>query len=77
MATIFAWTGALRKRGQLDAIPALVSFADKLEAACMQTLSDGIMTRDLVALAEGPVRPTEATSEEFLKAIRVRLEKTL
>ena len=51
MATIYAWSGALRKRGELDALPDLVSFADKLEEACIDTLNDGIMTKDLAGLA--------------------------
>ena len=50
MATIYAWSGALRKRGELDALPDLVSFADKLEEACIDTLNDGIMTKTLPVL---------------------------
>ena len=77
MATIFAWSGALRKRGQLDGLDDLVDFADKLEAACLQTLNDGIMTKDLVGLVVPGTQVTSVTSLEFLKAIRERLEKAL
>ena len=77
MATIFAWSGALRKRGQLDGLDDLVDFADKLEAACLQTLNDGIMTKDLVGLVVPGTPVTSVTSLEFLKAIRERLEKAL
>ena len=73
MATIFAWTGALRKRGQLDGLPALASFADKLERASLDTIRSGIMTGDLAGLVEGE-RPVPVTSEAFLKAIRARME---
>ena len=77
MATIFAWSGALRKRGQLDGLDDLVDFADKLEAACLQTLDDGIMTKDLVGLVVPGTPVTSVNSLEFLKAIRERLEKAL
>ena len=77
MATIFAWSGALRKRGQLDGLDDLVDFADKLEAACLQTLNDGIMTKDLVGLVVPVTQVTSVNSLEFLKAIRERLEKAL
>ena len=76
MATIYAWSGALRKRGELDSLPELVNFADKLEEACIDTLNDGIMTKDLVNLAEG-VKTTAVNTSEFIKAIRQRLEKKL
>ena len=77
MATIFAWSGALRKRGQLDGLDDLVDYADKLEAACLQTLNDGIMTKDLVGLVVPGTQVTSVSSLEFLKAIRERLEKAL
>ena len=77
MATIFAWSGALRKRGQLDGLDDLVDFANKLEAACLQTLNDGIMTKDLVGLVVPSTQVTSVNSLEFLKAIRERLEKAL
>ena len=74
MATIFAWTGALRKRGELDALPELCAFADQLEQACIRTLEDGIMTKDLAHIAEaGSVQKT-VTSLAFIHAIRQRLE---
>ena len=77
MATIFAWSGALRKRGELDALPALVDYADKLEAACLQTLGDGIMTKDLTGLVDEGTPVTAVNSADFLKAIRSRLENLL
>ncbi len=76
MATIYAWTGALAKRGEKDNLPELVSFAKKLEEACIDTLNDGIMTKDLVSLAEG-IKTTAVNSIDFIKAIRERLEKKL
>ena len=76
MATIFAWSGAFRKRGELDNLPALVNYADQLEQACFDTLNEGLTTKDLVNLMEG-VTPRALTSLEFLKAIRERLEKRL
>ena len=76
MATIFAWSGALKKRGELDKLPELVKFGEALEAASLQTLNDGIMTKDLCALAEG-ITPTAVDSEGFIKAIRTRLEAKL
>ena len=76
MATIFAWTGALRKRGELDGIKTLANFADQLEAACFDTLNEGIVTKDLVNLMEG-VEPKAVNSAGFISAIRQRLEKRL
>lgn len=76
-ATIFAWTGALRKRGQLDEIPELVSFADKLEKAVLDTMGQGIMTKDLVGLVDEGFEAHAVTSEEFIAAIRRNLEKSL
>ena len=76
MATIFAWSGALRKRGELDGIDALVNFGNQLEGACFDTLNDGIATKDLVNLMEG-VEVKPANSKEFIAAIRERLEKRL
>ena len=77
IATIYAWSGALRKRGELDGLSELVDFANKLEAACIQTLDDGIMTRDLVGLVSEGYTATAVNSEEFIRAIRERLEKSL
>ena len=76
VATIFAWTGALKKRGELDGLADLVDFAQKLETACIDTLNDGIMTKDLCSLAEG-ITPTAVDSEGFIRAIRARLEEKL
>ncbi len=76
MATIFAWSGALRKRGEMDGLEKLVIFGDELEAACFDTLNAGIVTKDLVNLMEG-IEPKAVTSAEFLKAIRTRLEERL
>lgn len=77
MATIYAWTGALRKRGELDDLPELVNFADKLEEACIETLNQGIMTKDLVGLVIEGTKTKAVNSIEFIKAIRANLEKTL
>ena len=76
MATIFAWTGALRKRGEMDGIDELINFGNQLEAACLETLNDGIATKDLVNLMEG-ITPTQVNSAGFIAAIRERLEKRL
>ena len=76
IATIFAWSGAFRKRGELDKLPELVNYANQLEAACFDTLNDGLVTKDLVNLIEG-MTPTALNSLDFLKAIRTRLEKRL
>ena len=77
MATIYAWTGALRKRGELDGLCDLVDFADKLEEACIDTLNDGIMTKDLVGLVSEGYTATAVNSIGFIKAIRERLEAKL
>lgn len=74
MATIFAWTGALSKRGELDGNEALVAFAKKLEYACIAVIEGGTMTKDLAALWEGKA-PTVVTSEGFIAAIRAEFEK--
>ena len=76
VATIFAWSGALRKRGELDGLAELAAFGDKLEQATLQTLNEGIMTKDLCALAEG-ITPTAVDSEAFIKAIAQRLAALL
>ena len=73
VATIFAWTGALRKRAQLDGLAGLEAFAGKLEAACLDTIRAGVMTKDLTGLVEGEA-PKAVTSRAFLAAIRARLE---
>ncbi len=76
MATIFAWTGALAKRGELDNIPELCRFAHLLEQACMDTLNSGVMTGDLCRLVQG-VTPTQVNCLEFIRAVRTRLEAAL
>ena len=73
MATIFAWSGALSKRGELDKLPELEAFGKKLEEASIETLDAGIMTKDLVGLAEG-ITPKAVTSLAFIREIRKRLE---
>ena len=77
LATIYAWSGALRKRGELDELPELVAFANKLEEACIDTLNDGIMTKDLVGLVDEGVKAQAVNSIGFIKAIRERLEAKL
>ena len=72
MATLFAWTGALRKRGELDGNSALMDFADKLERASIQTIEEGVMTGDLASLSKLPNKTTVDT-ETFLKEIDKRL----
>ena len=76
VATIFAWTGALRKRGALDELPELVSFASKLEKATVDTIESGKMTKDL-ALITSLENPTVLNSREFILAIKENLEKEL
>ena len=77
MATIFAWSGALKKRGQLDGLEDLVSYAEKLEEACFDTLNEGIMTKDLIGLVEAGTPVTPVDSEGFLDAIAERLARKL
>ncbi len=72
MATIFAWSGALRKRGELDSNKPLQDFADRLEAACFATLNAGIATKDLIPLMEG-IETKQVNSLEFIKEIRTRI----
>jgi len=76
VATIFAWTGALRKRGEMDAAPELCAFADRLERAVIETIEGGTMTRDLARLVHGtmdPPRESWVTTEEFIEAVAARL----
>ena len=73
VATIFAWTGALRKRGELDGSQELMAFADKLEQATIQTIEEGKMTKDL-ALITSLQNVTVLNSEGFIKAIRDTFE---
>ena len=72
VATIFAWTGALRKRGELDKNKELMEFADRLEKATIDTIENGSMTKDL-ALITTIANPTVLNSEDFIKAIADRL----
>ena len=73
MATIFAWTGALRKRGELDGLDDLIAFADRLEKATLKTIEDGKMTKDL-ALITSLENVTVLNSENFIREIRKTLE---
>ena len=77
VATLFAWSGALRKRGELDGIDALGRFADALEKATIDTIEAGVMTGDLCAMWEGDVPARKVTSLQFLQEIRTRLEAAL
>lgn len=74
VATIFAWTGALRKRGELDNLPELCTFADKLEKATLDTIESGRMTNDLALITE-LTDVTVLNSQDFIKAIRKTMEK--
>ena len=76
VATIFAWTGALRKRGELDGIEELQKFADALEKACIDTIEGGEMTKEL-ALLTTMENPKVLNSFDFIKAVRNNLEKLL
>ena len=76
VATLFAWTGALRKRGELDNTPELCEFADKLEKATITTIEEGVMTGDLAALSSLENKRT-VTTEEFLQEVDVRLKKII
>ena len=76
IATIFAWSGALRKRGELDGINELVNFADMLEKSVIDTVESGIMTKDLADITTFK-NVKVADTEEFIKAIRTKLEETL
>ena len=77
VATLFAWTGALTKRGELDGNQALVDFAVKLERAAVDTIESGTMTKDLSGLWEGDIPAKTVTTMEFLSAVRQRLEQIL
>ena len=76
IATIFAWTGALRKRGELDNIPELEAFADKLEEACIKTIESGKMTKDLAIITTLPNLVT-CNTQDFIKEIRKTLDSIL
>jgi isocitrate dehydrogenase len=76
VALIFAWSGALRKRGELDGTPELGAFADKLDAAALGTIENGIMSGDLAKLAEPPAKRVVST-EEFIEEVKRWLEESL
>ena len=76
VATLFAWTGALRKRGELDELPELMDFADKLEKATIQTIEEGVMTGDLYLLSKLENKQ-KVNTEDFLKAVDERLKALL
>ena len=73
VATIYAWTGALRKRGELDGIPELPAFADRLEKACRETIESGVMTGDLWLLSKLPNK-RKVNTRQFLEAVASRME---
>lgn len=77
VATLFAWSGALRKRGELDGIEALCHFGDALEKATIDTIESGVMTGDLCAMWEGEAPARKVTSLQFLQEIRRHLEAAL
>ena len=74
IATIFAWTGALKKRGELDGNAALVRFAETLEKASLAVIESGKMTKDLALMWQGDVKPETLTTDDFIAAIRKELE---
>lgn len=76
VATLFAWTGALRKRGELDELPELMAFADKLEKATIKTIEDGVMPGDLYLLSKLENKQ-KVNTEDFLKAVNERLKAML
>ena len=76
VATLFAWTGALRKRGELDNLPELMTFADKLEAATIKTIEDGVMTGDLYLLSKLENK-RKVDTETFLVEVNNRLAAML
>lgn len=76
VASIFAWTGALAKRGELDGTPEVAGFARTLEKCVIETVESGVMTKDLMLIADPPVRK-HALTEEFILAVAERLDKAL
>ena len=76
VATIFAWTGALRKRGELDEIPELCNFANKLEQACIETIESGVMTKSLSILSSIENKKI-VDGKELLLCIKERLDALL
>jgi isocitrate dehydrogenase len=76
MATLFAWSGALRKRGELDGISDLSRFADVMEQSSLDTIEAGEITGDLKSMCDLD-QPTVLTTEEFLKAVAMRISRAL
>ena len=76
VATIFAWSGALKKRGELDNLPELTAFAENIEKATIQTIEEGVMTGDLYSMSTLE-KKTKVNTEDFLKEINKRLEKLM
>jgi isocitrate dehydrogenase len=77
MALIFAWTGCLRKRGEIDGTPDVVEFAKKLEAAALETIESGVMTADLIKIADPSPNNRQVNTEEFIDAVHETLKKKL
>ena len=77
ISTIYAWSGALRKRGEFDKLDDLVLFADKLEEACIDTLNKGVMTKDLVGLVKEGTPTKAVNSLEFIQEIRKNLQQII
>ncbi|WP_409968804.1 NADP-dependent isocitrate dehydrogenase [Bengtsoniella intestinalis] len=77
VATIFAWSGALKRRGELDGLADLIAYGEALESACLETMENGTMTKDLVGLVEADFKATAVNSEEFLDAIASTLSAKL
>jgi isocitrate dehydrogenase len=77
MALIFAWTGCLRKRGELDKTPEVVEFAEKLEEAALETVEDGVMTGDLMIVATPDPKNRKVYTEEFIAEVAKKLQKKL
>ncbi len=77
MAIIFAWSGCLRKRGELDQTPEVVEFAEKLEQAALETVESGIMTGDLMLVATADPKNKKVYTEEFIVEVAKRLKKKL
>ena len=77
MATIFAWTGALRRRGELDGLPRLIRFAQTLENSCITVINNGTMTKDLASLTESGFSVSVVNTTDFLQAIADELEQEM
>ena len=74
IATIFAWTGALRKRGEIDNLPELSDFAEQLEIVCLDTLNSGVMTKDLAGMVEPGFEATVVDSWEFIDSLAAKMK---